>query len=472
MSAEATSADFGARSATVAAGEAGSALASTGTVSKLVIAIHGIGDQFRHATIRSVVTRFGRYFDFPAAVPLGSFYSADGLINAFRLQAPPEVPAGLGNIGFAEVYWADIPRAIQKEGYTIEEAKAWARTIVDRVRARYGHEIGEEFKFDSQDYRDAASVLQEMIETIRILGNLLYLAEKAGLPKFDLDELLTSYLGDVQIVADFATYRQKILQQFRQVLDALWDRLRDQSPDIYIVAHSEGTVVAFMALLQAMSLPTPGEVPPPPRPEWIDHVRGFMTIGSPIDKHLILWPEIWRQFRTPGPPVKPPIRWRNYYDYGDPVGFDLDTTRTWMNEPEHHWAPAFEFRPEDDFGFSRYALPGAAHNEYWGDGGVFGHFIETVVGVPPAAGRSFAERPPNRWWARVVSYVVPYVLAFLLAYTGVYLLVKALHTYVTPEPAGNAPAETNATVGIVPGSPQGDAYLVQWWHARKGARQP
>src|SRR4051812_39439410 len=337
-----------------AAEEAGRALASGGDLNKLVIAIHGIGDQYRHATIRSVVTRFGRYFGYPATVPLGSFYAADGSISAFRLQAPPEIPSGLSETGFAEVYWADIPRAIQKEGYTIEEAKAWARTIVERVNARYGPELKEGLAFRPNDYRDAANILEEMIETIQIIGNLFFLLEKAGLPKFELDDLLTSYLGDVQVVADFASYRLKILQQFRDVVDALWKGLRDQTPkpEIYIVAHSEGTVIAFMALLQAMCLPTPGEPKPPPRPEWIDHVRGFMTTGSPIDKHLILWPNIWRAFRTPGapdgsiataanPPIARPIRWRNYYDYGDPVGFDLDTARDWMSEPKHPWKPAF-----------------------------------------------------------------------------------------------------------------------------------
>jgi hypothetical protein len=196
-------------------------------------------------------------------------------------------------------------------------------------------------------------------------------------------------------------------------------------------------------------------------------VRGFMTIGSPIDKHLILWPEIWRQFYTPGPPVDPPIKWRNYYDYGDPVGFDLDTARAWMKE--HGWAAAFEFRDEDDIGFSRYPLPGAAHNDYWGDGGVFGHFIETVLKVKPAAGRSFANRPPNRWWARAISYFVPYLLAFLLLYTGVYLLDKALRAYAAPaRPAGEGTPQQAAA----PASPQSDAYLVQWWHAREGGAAP
>lgn len=460
-----------------AAEEAGRALASGGTITKLIVAIHGIGDQYRYATIRSVVTRFGGHFDFPAATPLGSFHAPDGSISAFRLSAPPDLPSGLGGIGFAEIYWADIPRAIQKKGYTIEEAKAWAGTVVARIRARYGPELEKQFDFQSEDFRDAANVLLEMIETIKLLGNLLFLAEKMGFPKFDLDDLLTSYLGDVQLVADFPSKRQKILQRFSDALDKLWKGVllqQEAKPEIYIVAHSEGTVIAFMALLRAMSLPTPGEVAPPPRPEWIDQVRGFMTIGSPIDKHLILWPKIWDAYNTAGPPVSPPIRWRNYYDFGDPVGFDLDTARDWM--ADHSWEAAFEFRKEDDFGFSRYPLPGAAHNDYWGDEVVFGHFIQTVVGAAPTPGCDFRTPKWNRPLARIFSYLSPYLLAFLLLYSGTYLLDKALQAYAAPAPATH-PA-TAAAVATGPAAVpeertlRGKPYVVQWWRAYQARPKP
>jgi hypothetical protein len=43
------------------------------------------------------------------------------------LRAPPEVNPAIADIGFVELYWADIPRRIQRRGYTIEETKAWAR---------------------------------------------------------------------------------------------------------------------------------------------------------------------------------------------------------------------------------------------------------------------------------------------------------------------------------------------------------
>jgi hypothetical protein len=79
---------------------------------------------------------------------------------------------------------------------------------------------------------------------------------------------------------------------------------------------------------------------------WITFVRGFMTIGSPIDKHIALWPKLSERFRfnssiddlggitirqalrQDAPPVKlaRKIQWRNYFDFGDPIGFNLEST--------------------------------------------------------------------------------------------------------------------------------------------------
>src|SRR5262245_28958984 len=77
-------------------------------VSKIVVAIHGIGDQYRNATIQSVVNIFSRCFKESVAVPLGGFYGADGKIEAYHLKSPPDAKGVREDIGFVEVYWANI----------------------------------------------------------------------------------------------------------------------------------------------------------------------------------------------------------------------------------------------------------------------------------------------------------------------------------------------------------------------------
>jgi hypothetical protein len=400
------------------------------TINKIVVAIHGIGDQYRYATARSVINIFSRCFDQAAAVPLGSFYGVDSTVQTFRLKAPPEVKPGMADIGFVEVYWADIPRRVQRRGYTIEETKAWARTVVERVRARYEDDLAGLLK--KEDYTSAAGVIEEMIDAIGVLGNLLFLAEKAGLFQFRFDDLLTAYVGDVQIVADFANYRERICQHFRKILDEVYNK--NKEADIYIVAHSEGTVIALMVLLKALCARTRNLPPPQPPPDWIRKVRGLMTIGSPIDKHLVLWIEMWDPVETPDTTRAPTdlenrIEWRNYYDYGDPVGFKLNTVRDWFKD--HGWDKFFEFENKHDFGFARYFLPGKAHNDYWNDPFVFGHFIRGVLKLSPELnGEKFDRPPPSRRWAEFSSYFTPYLLVSLILYTAIYILYTAVNAHL------------------------------------------
>ena len=49
-----------------------------------------------------------------------------------------------------------------------------------------------------------------------------------------------------------------------------------------------------------------------------------MTIGSPLNKHVVFWPELFDQYKAAdADPTTPSIPWKNYYDFGDPIGFDL-----------------------------------------------------------------------------------------------------------------------------------------------------
>ncbi len=400
------------------------------TRKKVIVAVHGIGDQFEYATVQSTAIQFCHYYDVPAAVPLGRFHShlqQIKLTGAFFWGTPPDPP--IQELGFAEVYWAGIPREQVKLGYILEESKRWAKTVIERFRA---HAKDAEMDISKETYSLIDTVLEEMIETIAILERLTFLAEKAGVFKFDLNGLLVNYLGDVQLVTEFTFFRDQILTEFDNVMDAIMQNNSDA--DIYIVAHSEGTVVSFKGLLKAMcNTRKPGS-------DWIKNVRGLMTIGSPIDKHIILWPELWEDVKTPDKnlKLKEKIPWRNYYDYGDPVGFDLESAREWMRD--NGWNH-FEFeKDKDDIGFSRYKFPGKAHVDYWQDEELFNHFIETVVernAPPPSsadelkkrqekkkAAADFAKKP-DKLSAKFISYALPYALIFTILFVAVFLIYKA-----------------------------------------------
>ena len=397
-------------------------------VTRLVVAVHGIGNQFRYSTVQAVASRFAAYCGRPITQPLGAFHPAKLITNpdspelgAYLFEPPNDFEKDFGGFGFAEVFWADIPERAADTKNTTEESKAWAQTLVERVRMLDQSSTG---KSDLIDYKKASAVVEEMIGTIRVLENLLFIAKKAGLFEFNLGQLLTDFLGDVQIVTDFKDYGGYVFKRFANTMDNLVRRMPNVEK-IYIVAHSEGTVVSFKGLVTALADQKNRNN------AWVDKVKGYMTIGSPLNKHIVMWPKLWQDLKpAPGRTCRDPIRWRNYYDYGDPVGFNLEITREWMEE--NGWllkeetkegARFFQFGNGDDCGFTRYPFPGKAHNDYWNDDKVFGHFIDEVV-----LEQNRAAKPGTIWWTVFVSRVVPYVLCLALLAGGTYVLYKTLVT--------------------------------------------
>jgi len=215
---------------------------STPKFTDIIVAVHGIGQQRRYSTVRSVATRLAASKTLLAGStdpvrpvapqPLGYFHSEVRGITSVTLldDAVFLGKTPLATTGFAEVFWADIPEKVVVEGNTLEETKAWARTVVARAQAlwlRNGQpepvkEANTQTETNASqrivaapahvrpprivppDFGLAAEVVDEIIETIYVLENLLFLADKAGLFKFDLAQVLEDYLGDVQIVTEFA----------------------------------------------------------------------------------------------------------------------------------------------------------------------------------------------------------------------------------------------------------------------------
>ena len=412
-------------------------------VLKVIVAVHGVGDQLKCQTVQSVAERFSLDMSPPLPLlPLGYFNVGEATdLKLSRLEGLDEGDCR-EHVYFAEVYWAGVPRKIVKEADTLEDAKAWGKTVVSRARALYQRVEG---RVETADFDLAAGAVDEIVETVQILENLLAVLNKAGIFKFDLAPLLRDYVGDVQVVADFPVYREAIVAHFQSVLAGAHVALQktavemahrfpgqDIKREIYVVAHSEGSVVAYLGLLRGLAGLAAMQASGAPAADqdqarWIDDVRGFMTIGSPIDKHLILWPRMWTDsqggpLKAFGPRQAGPIRWRNYSDLGDPIGFKLDTARRWMTGQA---ITAFEFAEEHDMAFARYLLPGKAHVDYWKDKAVFGHFIDDVV-IP----KGVAPKPPaDRWAARLFSATIPYALSVAFHVAAVYLLYKAVASW-------------------------------------------
>ncbi len=392
----------------------------------LVVAVHGMGDQVRNDFVQNIAELFARNYQHEAGdkaktqacrLPMaywdgGREPSEDCAIG----YIPRSLDGWLNEYAFAEVYWADIPREIDVKGYRLEESTKWAGSVVERLCQR--HDVARDFVGGPQL---GATVLEEIAGSLQIIERLLSLAQAAGFMKLNLPAILSAYLGDVQQVADNRFQREAILLRF-------FSRMRDlvkpenlaPDADIHIIAHSEGTVVAFLGLLYALREETADEdVYKGLDFEWVKRVRSFSTLGSPIDKHLILWPEMWYRLSKPTTwrALDKRIRWRNYYDLADPVGFELDTARLQL---EAWQCGAFEFTKDDDHGFRRYPLPGAAHVDYFGDVELFSHVIADAV-----KGGGGSHKPATTMKGRL-SVPLPFVIVGAVHFAAVFALQRAL----------------------------------------------
>lgn len=85
-------------------------------VKKVIVAVHGVGDQYNFATIQAVVNQFCRFHGEP------------------RFSISPPFPEGtFDHLAFAEVYWAKVPREVVGDQHTIEESKKWALKEPEKV---------------------------------------------------------------------------------------------------------------------------------------------------------------------------------------------------------------------------------------------------------------------------------------------------------------------------------------------------
>ena len=150
---------------------------------------------------------------------------------------------------------------------------------------------------------------------------------------------------------------------------------------------------------------------------WIECVDSFVTLGSPIDKFLILWwlnyqylnDKYWESFPRDDA-VK--ISHFNYTDEQDPVGHALDkfqATKAYKNI----------FKKAEDRVFNRYKFPGIAHVDYWKDLDLFRHIADKAIDKQNSTSNDPALKEPQwfnlpayGWALKFTYFSVPLLLTF------------------------------------------------------------
>ncbi|MGH9658350.1 MAG: hypothetical protein ACRD96_07380, partial [Bryobacteraceae bacterium] len=350
---------------------------------KHIVVVHGIGDQAPNETVLGFLNELIR------VLPSSNGYTVDvhNLIEGVeetRLRPAYltfTTPSDKHVIGFSEVYWQTITNDALKlnDGQPPIPITTWAHSINTRLLGP-GHDLAA--------WRDVIANVESLLRIVRKLAAISKKSET-------FVKITTRFLGDVQMYAESDHIREKINNRFLSVLSRIHsfsEETREQldlagfdSFEIYVVSHSEGTVVSLNSLVQAaMLVEGPLQHPHPddegwfaaafedekkrigaggePAQVWLARIAGLVTFGSPIDKHHTIWRNRFRKnFLKVDRPAK--IPWFNYWDRSDPVGYGLNEIFVDHSLPTTDARRVFDW-PSDN-GFTRYPIPGLAHVEYW-----------------------------------------------------------------------------------------------------------
>jgi len=354
------------------------------------ILVHGIGEQrrFEHLEgetrkiVDAIIARYGaRRRDVtpvlttgPSDVFLGD--QADWVSGGEApLRVLVELPDTIVDIGFHEVWWADI-----NEKLTIgKQIKFWAwglslagiathnsPFLPGASHTRPPQNAGA-LSFRNRTRMAYTSALFGLSAFSVALINLVL--KRLGFSALPLTATIVNYLSAVKLYSQEkragggtmdgpdepprAAIRRRMIRAMIEVAEAGYDRW-------YIIAHSLGTVVAWNGLMEIQQTlpnyidqtcwnapemrplraisPTPFELNAmlPNRPVWVGHhdiinrdalfdtFRGVLTYGSPLERFCALWSAMVPINRVEDP-FPEGSEWVNVYDPTDPVG-------TWLND--------------------------------------------------------------------------------------------------------------------------------------------
>ena len=399
-----------------------------------VIVVHGMGEQPKNQTVLNVVNRFAEVRnnlnekDKLDILTLGQVSGQTGVAMVSENDRPwmefEDIPKKKGrgtqpkmflgqssysgdHLRFVDLCWSDIlEESFDAVG---QEVDVWAKGLLGRLLRKDNSTSREREKVPFW-IRRMLYLVADVAILLRFIMNFRFKEMK--------DLVFTKFLGDAQQYGESGHCRGQAVRRFHDIMEKIesWHTCLERESKEHcnnprearyiIIAHSLGTVMSLDALLFAHAS---GEVRSDrllqskhgwslegyvqanddkdslPKIDWIQRVRSFVTLGSPIDKYLVVWwlnyryllqPKDW--FATDQPGICEQgkrcqkIQHFNYCDEQDPVGHNLDIVKKTC-------AYQAVFESAEDLVFNRYKIPGIAHYEYWTDQELFRWIMDCAV---------------------------------------------------------------------------------------------
>ena len=234
------------------------------------------------------------------------------------LGEPPRNPGE--NLRFVDLCWSDVMQdSVEHVGQDVD---LWAKGLLGRLLRKH------EAAVKAND--SGAQVPLWIRRVLYLLADTLLLVRFAMNFRFkEMKELVfVKFLGDVQLYGEYSRCRGRAVRRFHELMArveaAHYARERKRSgrprdPRYVIIAHSLGSIMSLDALLYASATSDvrrghdcvwkfPGYLRDDDKKcesrdegrfalldtGWIQRVRSFVTLGSPIDKYLTIW---WMNYR-------------------------------------------------------------------------------------------------------------------------------------------------------------------------------
>jgi hypothetical protein len=354
-------------------------------MSKALLIVHGIGEQLLGQTTEKLVSGLDAAFGQRLAVRRDT-----------RGHAVAVTVAGV-TVEFHEVFWADLLTREKNRGaltwatmptlvwhpllcrrakllgsaeYPAPLVLAWLALMLPASLLAYPLALGARALVQPFD-EERQKRLRQRVRDMRFLERAKAVADAAAHEETILEATLESVVADVPNYMSSAARGDgvafEVLARFHDVMRVV----RERHDDIYILAHSLGTVVAYHALT-GTGQPA-GDLPYAP--------RRLFTIGSPLEKIRFFWP--WT-VRCTRPSAHPEFRWTNFYHRMDAVSGSLQRFAA--------WAPLENVRLRGGGGFLR------SHVVYERSPEFLGVLTEELFGERTV--------PRVAWWRRLLDHVI------------------------------------------------------------------
>jgi hypothetical protein len=404
----------------------------------VIVVVHGIGRPKPYETLQRFLMYCGEWSGFEGSrrPRYIAYESLGSLAGRFENGEPWFTSSDAPGYGFAEVHWADLMKG-EDDPRALNILK-WASHTGHVLKALESRKVGDGSGGSPLPTDIFARVVGDVVLTAQISRSLMSYA------RIEVDGLVDSvqhFVASYQVFTGSEPTRNDIVERCAETLDRIAVRAHELNANengeeirVHVVAHSLGSVIALLALMEVARRPGGSDR--------LGCLRSFCTLGSPLDLFVALHGELFdfeslaKVRRANGHRVD----WVNYVEAADPVASSLVHVSKKLEEHD-----CTLFHDLNEHTYSHTLVPGGAHVAYWTDGRLWkSYWAHCIAGV--ATTTSWLRNRFGSWSSLMIACVAA-TMCFIAAWCCVAWAENYKLLYVSTSPGDQARADVAKFVG-------------------------